>query len=52
MKLILSQSDMAKAVEYWLNEKIMKVPVDVISLTETKVGRTATFHIKVEEHLK
>jgi len=52
MQITLSQAEMAKAVEWWLNNVVMKVTVQVISITDTVTHKNATFHIIVEEKSK
>ena len=34
-KLELSREDIAKAVEFWLNAKVLKVPCEVTSMAKT-----------------
>jgi len=49
VQITLSQEDMAKAVEYWLNERIFKQPCTVIKMFESRVNTRSTFEITLDE---
>ena len=48
LNLTLSQRDMCMAVELWLNTVIVKEPVNVTSMIESKVGKRSTFEVRAE----
>lgn len=48
-KITLSQFDIAKAVEFWLNEKILKVPCTVVEFQESSVNYSSTFTVGLKE---
>jgi len=49
--LTLTQADLAAAVEFWLNEKILKVPCEVVRFEKTEAQfRTTTFEVGLREH--
>ena len=48
-QITLSQQDMARAIEYWLNEKVVKIPIIVIGMSESKLNYNGTFTIKFKE---
>jgi len=50
-KLELSQGDVAKAVEFWLNERILKQRCIVTGLKQANSNQwqSVTFHVKLEE---
>ena len=50
-KLELSQTDVARAVEFWLNERILKQRCIVTGLTRagTNQWSATTFNVKLEE---
>ena len=55
MSLTLTQQDMANAVEYWLNGRIMKVPVQVTRMEKGKphdIYTSATFAVLVIEKVE
>lgn len=45
----LSQQDMARAVEFWLNAKFVKVPIKVSRMVESKTNFHATFAVYLVE---
>lgn len=48
-KITLSQNDIAKAVEFWLNEKVLRFPCEISKLFETRVNHYSTFEITLQE---
>jgi len=48
-RLTLSQRDLSKAVEFWLNSCILKNPVTVIDFEESKTNFSSTFSIGLLE---
>ena len=50
-KLELSQHDIAKAVEYWLNERVLKQRCQVTGLTQANRNQwqPVSFQIELEE---
>ena len=49
-KLELSKNDIAKAVEFWLNEKVLKVPCEVADMEKSdRPFSVATFEITLHE---
>ena len=50
-KLELSQYDIAKAVEFWLNERVLKQRCQVTGLKQANSNQwqTVKFHVEVEE---
>ena len=49
MMIELSQADMAKAVEYWLNAEVMKFPIEVTGLTKITPKTSAIFRVVMLE---
>jgi hypothetical protein len=47
-KIILSQDDIAKAVEFWLNEKIMRLPCKIAGMVESRVNDRSTFEVEFQ----
>ena len=50
-KLELSQHDIAKAVEFWLNERVLKQRCQVTGLKQANSNQwqSVSFHIELEE---
>jgi hypothetical protein len=49
VQITLSQEDVAKAVEYWLNKKILKEPCAVVAMSERRVDAKRTFDLALAE---
>ena len=49
MKIVLSQADMAKAVKFWLNNKVLSTPCEVINLVESRTNQVSTFEVVLAE---
>lgn len=49
-KLELSQADVAQAVQFWLNERILRMPCNVIGIVRSGAGwQPATFEVHLRE---
>lgn len=47
-QLVLSQNDVAKAIEFWLNSEILKFPCKVTGLAESRVNSRSTFDVEFQ----
>jgi phosphopantothenoylcysteine synthetase/decarboxylase len=47
--VILQQEEMARAVEFWLNERVVRVPCRVETMHSAVVNNRATFTIRLKE---
>ena len=51
-KLILAPDDISKAVQYWLNEKVLKFPCEVTQIErETGQYKSGTFTVFLKEEV-
>lgn len=46
MEIRLTQADMAEAVQFWLNERVMQNPVIVEGMKQTTVNEWSTFMVE------
>jgi hypothetical protein len=47
MEIKLTQEEMCKAVEYWLNESVLTTPVVVSKMVQTTVNQYSHFDLVV-----
>ena len=49
LKIELCQDLMCRAMEYWLEQKILRFPCRVSKMVESRVNETSTFAVEVQE---